>query len=219
MIENSKNVDSNVYRAQIHDHKVTQCIHERAVAGEEGAQGAQGAQEQLQQKVQKKEPFSLKGLMMNGVKSLASRAMDFWNDAGNTAVGKEQPGRKVTQQGTAADTLATAVIKSENGKNAEITVDEEKNRKVGNVEGAVSGGLDREQGGIKKFLQKFGETIAKGRGRIFKQKSVDEKELSANNTDFSVEDNSYLLDSYSKTGQYSTLAKDRSLEGNFKAKG
>ena len=47
----------------------------------------------------------------------------------------------------------------------------------------------------------------------------EEAELLENNTDLNQGDSSFLLDSYNRMGEYSTLAKDRSREGNFRAKG
>lgn len=240
MIENSRNINSGSFQTHAHEHKVTQCLHEETAGAKAGGgAAAAGMVTQIEQELQKKETFSLTNFVANGFRSFASKAIGFWNDAGKeegknpakeagtqqaetvlNAVSSEQDGsRQAVEPAAARDVLATAVVKSDNRKTEEITADEEETRKVETIEAAVSGGLEREQGGIKRFLHKFGEVIAKGAGKLLKRESADEKKLAANNTDFSVESNSYLLDSYSKTGQYSTLAKDHSLEGNFKAKG
>lgn len=242
MIENSRNIKSDSYQGHMHNHRVTQCLHERTAGPKEGGSSAAagGAVTQSEQEPQKKEAFSVKGFVTNGFRSLAAKVLGFWNDAGNVEEGKKQGREAGTRQTEAAlnaissernssgqaaaqsaarEVLATAAVKSENRKNEESIVSEETARKVGNVEAAVSGGLEREQGGIKRFLYQFGGAITKSAGKLLKRERADENNLSANNTDFPAEDNSYLLDSYNKTGQYSTLAKDRSLEGSFKAKG
>lgn len=111
--------------------------------------------------------------------------------------------------------LASGVIKPEQEKREAA---EETERRVKNVEGAVNGGLKKQQGGIRGFFQKFGETAAKA-GHFFKKKKKEELAPFESNGDFVAGDNSFLLDSYNREGEYSTLAKDRSLEGSFRAKG
>lgn len=78
--------------------------------------------------------------------------------------------------------------------------------------------MKKEQGGIRKFLRKFEETAAKA-GQFLKRKKKMESGLAESEADFNIGDNSFLLDSYNREGEYSTLAKDRSLEGSFRAKG
>ncbi len=117
--------------------------------------------------------------------------------------------------GVSAAVMSTAMIRTETEKKE---TEEETERRVENIEGAVGGGLKKEQGGIRKFLRKFEETAAKA-GQFLKRKKKMESGLAESEADFNIGDNSFLLDSYNREGEYSTLAKDRSLEGSFRAKG
>lgn len=116
-----------------------------------------------------------------------------------------------------AGILASGAVKPAAAEDA--LKEETTERKVGGVEGAVSGGLKKEQGGIRKFLNRFGEQISKMAGRSFGKQKRMETVLSEADVDAVDGKSSYLLDSYNRSGEYSTLAKDRSMEGNFKARG
>ena len=65
-----------------------------------------------------------------------------------------------------AAVMSTAMIRTETEKKE---TEEETERRVENIEGAVGGGLKKEQGGIRKFLRKFEETAAKA-GQFLKRK-------------------------------------------------
>lgn len=238
MIGSSGKVGSGHY----HKHEVTKCLHESGEAkldvGEKMGAGAKTSYYQLKQE---REAFSLQEWLTGGLRGLLSRASDFWRRLGEEgtpgqdgSAGKAGKGMGTAIAGkageitnaisptdrTAADDMAlaavaTAMMKPETEKKEE---EQESERKVKNVEGAVDGGLKREQGGIRKFLQKFGEAAAKA-GQFLKKRKKPDAALIESDVDFRMGDNSFLLDSYNREGEYSTLAKDRSLEGSFRAKG
>lgn len=87
---------------------------------------------------------------------------------------------------------------------------------------AAGGRTWKKQAQVRKFFQQFGKNAAET-GRIGDAQGETEKEdggsAERNAMDFAVGDSSYLLDSYNRSGEYSTLAKDRSLEGKFRAMG
>ena len=243
MIGGSNNINS--YSTHTHEHMVTKCLHEDHALKPGGDGPVSGAvKSAVMQEMQKQETFSIKEILTDGLKSLFSRTSgllgNIWNTGGKED-GTGQSGDKAVwteadriagQQGvvtgaiqqpaaenTATGVLSTAVARTVDERKKTIH-EESMERKVSNVEDSVNGGLKKDQGEVKKFLQKFGETVTRT-GRLFRKESETETEvsLSENNSDFGVGDSSYLLDSYNKSGEYSTLAKDRSLEGNFKAKG
>lgn len=202
--------------------------------GQDGGRMAAGNKMAMQTSTQQKKSFSLKELLANGLQELLTKATAFWGKLGEE--GQEESGegrgdkglpapikREDGIQGTvsplaeagAAGVVSTVMVKPESRMEE---IPEEKGRRVGNIEGAVSGGLKRGQGGIRKFLEKFGETAAKA-GQYFKRKKQIKTSIPEEKADFTVDNNSFLLDSYNKMGEYSTLAQDRSLEGNFRAKG
>lgn len=189
---------------------------------------------------QRRKVFSLRDFFADGFRSFASRVSGFWRRLGEedgrdtdssdstsslggakgvstvTQGSKTENGSIVETEGkTSIAILGTAVVKPEIKKEESP---ETARRRVNQVEGSLSGGLKKGQGGIKKFLQKFGETAARA-GRFLGRKKREEAELLENNTDLNQGDSSFLLDSYNRMGEYSTLAKDRSREGNFRAKG
>lgn len=74
---------------------------------------------------------------------------------------------------------------------------------------------------VKKFLREFGKPVT---GRTFGAKEESEREEEdilpeGGITSLGMGQSSYLLDSYNRSGEYSTLAKDHSLEGSFRALG
>lgn len=232
MIESSGNVNSGSY----HKHEVTKCLHEsRAAKAEAGGRMAAGIKASSSQLRQEQKDFSLHELFMDGLRNLFTRASGFWKGLGEedravqegnerkegNRIGAAAAEKAVEQRDIvspaedAAAVLATVVIKPEEEKRETVT---ETERRVNNVEGAVNGGLKKEQGGIRGFFQKFKEAAAKA-GQFLKRKKKAELRLVENNADFHIGDNSFLLDSYNREGKYSTLAKDRSLEGSFRAKG
>ena len=119
------------------------------------------------------------------------------------------------KENMSAAVLSTAMIKPEAKREESLDA---ARRRVNQVDGPISGGMEKGQGGIRKFLHKFGETADRAK-RFLGRKKREEEELLENNTDLSQGDSSFLLDSYNRMGEYSTLAKDRSLEGRFRAKG
>lgn len=233
MIGSSGNISPNYYHT--HEHEITKCLHETKGMKPESAGGmAAGRNTFSSLPMQKQDSFSLRELLVSGLQGLVSRAFGFWGKLGETkeqekdVLGNNKEVRISADGGDgahgttalsaetgAANVLAAALIKPET-RTEEIP--EEEGRKVGNVEGAISGGLKREQGGIQKFLQKFSETAAKA-GQFLKKRKQPKTILPESDMDFAGENNSFLLDSYNRMGEYSTLAQDRSLEGNFRAKG
>ncbi len=233
MIGSSGNISPGNYHT--HEHEITKCMHETKIAKlESGGRMAAGNKMAMQTSTQQKKSFSLKELLANGLQGLLTKATAFWGKLGEE--GQEESGegrrdkglpapikRENGIQGTvsslaeagAAGVVSTVMVKPESRMEE---IPEEKGRRVGNIEGAVSGGLKRGQGGIRKFLEKFGETAAKA-GQFFKRKKQIKTSIPEEKADFTVDNNSFLLDSYNKMGEYSTLAQDRSLEGNFRAKG
>ena len=184
---------------------------------------------------QERKTFSLQEWLTDGMRDLLSRVSGFWRKMGEEGTGdrnelaaedKRGSGSAagVTEEaknilspasGVSAAVMSTAMIRTETEKKE---TEEETERRVENIEGAVGGGLKKEQGGIRKFLRKFEETAAKA-GQFLKRKKKMESGLAESEADFNIGDNSFLLDSYNREGEYSTLAKDRSLEGSFRAKG
>jgi hypothetical protein len=85
----------------------------------------------------------------------------------------------------------------------------------------TSNNFKKNGGGIKQSLQKFGQAAS----RIIKAwREEGERTVAPNDQVDSqptpkVKDSSYLLDSYNRTGQYSTLKRDSSLDSHFQAKG
>ena len=74
---------------------------------------------------------------------------------------------------------------------------------------------------VKQLFRGFGKSVT---GRIFRGKEESEKGEEdilpeGGVTGLGTGESSYLLDSYNRSGEYSTLAKDRSLEGSFRAAG
>ncbi len=197
-----------------HDHAVTNCIHntQTTIKDKGGGSGNGNNQDtQWQPNIEKQSAISQRSfsipLITNSIKSIRSKIIGFWN--GSSDSGK-----------VPSETLSTLMVKDESKRKDQVEEDEVE-RKVANVEGAVSGGLRKEQGNIKKFFQNIAETVSKT--KILWEKPIEQERqgdsLPINIKEDTAEDNSYLLDSYSKRGEYSTLAKDRSLDSNFKAKG
>lgn len=232
MIGSSGKVGSGNY----HKHEVTKCLHESGAAkGEAGGKTGAGARTSFSRIQQEQRTFSWQEWLADGLRGLFSRASEFWRRLGEEGTAgrdglaredKKESGAAAGLAGEAKNTespandaaaavMVTAMVKPEMERKEE---EQEIERKVKNVEGAVDGGLKKEQGGIQKFLQKFGEAAA-GAGQFLKKKKKMEPALLESDADFHMGDNSFLLDSYNREGEYSTLAKDRSLEGSFRAKG
>lgn len=235
MIGNSGNINPNNY--DTHKHEVTKCLHEtRKVKPGGGGAPASGTSISVPRIRQEQKDISLRELLADGLRGLFTKVSGFWakqgmhenrenpaqEEKGKTlrAVMAGKDGERGLQvsavENAAAGILATSMVKPDTKREEEQ--EETAERKVKQVEGAVSGGLKKGQGGIQKFLQKFGEAAAKA-GRLFKREKRNRFTLSENNTDLEMGNNSFLLDSYNRMGEYSSLAKDRSLEGNFKAEG
>lgn len=232
MIGSSGKVGSGNY----HKHEVTKCLHESGAAkGEAGGKTGAGARTSFSRIQQEQRTFSLQEWLADGLRGLFSKASGFWRRLGEEGTAgqgglawedKKGVGAAAGMTGEAKNTeslandaaaavMVTAMVKPEMERKEE---EQEIERKVQNVEGAVDGGLKKEQGGIQKFLQKFGEAAARA-GQFLKKKKKMEPALLESDADFHMGDNSFLLDSYNREGEYSTLAKDRSLEGSFRAKG
>ncbi len=241
MIERSSGLNHS-YQTQTHEHMVTDCVHEEESSLEKngGAASISGTETDQAQsvKVQTQEAFSFRNIITNGWKSVVSKAVRFWNDSGEEGeADRKDVSAATTQKSTFLSgeevilsnhgekegsnrqeeaILATSVIKNDNPKNEEMDFEEENARKVSEIEGAVSGGLKKEQGNLRRFLQKFEETVLNATGLWKKSKNV--KSTTQLNVSLKGENHNYLMDSYNKSGEYSTLAKDRSPEGSFKAR-
>lgn len=229
-------------QTNIHRHEITKCLHETSDGTLKGSMGAAagGMKAARMQSQPQKDNFSLRGFLADGFRSLISRASAFWRrlgeEDGRDAVSaenkaSEKDGKSIASviEGNKGENgvfveaegkistavLSTAMVKPEIKREESL---ETARRKVNQVEGSISGGLEKGQGGIRKFLQKFGETADRAK-QFLGRKKREEGELLENNTDLSQGDSSFLLDSYNRMGEYSTLAKDRSLEGRFRAKG
>lgn len=204
MIEKNAGVDHS-YQAQSHDHKVTECLHEEEKQLKREGNAPIDASELKRTQKFGQTVLSLRNIMTNGWNSISSKAERFWNDDRD-------------RQESAEAVLITSAVKSENQGNERIAPEKDNERKVNDVEGAVSGGLKREQGSMRKFLQQFAETISSAAGRWKRTKkpgNVQPSEPAA----AQAEKHSHLLDSYSKTGEYSTLARDGGQQSSFRAKG
>lgn len=235
----------NSYGTHTHNHAVTKCLHETHDAKLKSGGSMSGAfRLGTRQEAQKQESFSLKGMLWDGWKNLFSRTSGvfgkIWSNgkAGleNGTSGKEtawivrgdQVQGLVTgeakQEGEpiSAEILAATAVRMQRKRNiTEKEMKMEAGSKVSNAENAAGSGLSRGEEGVRKFFLKFGKTAAEIRRPWNKAEEEKEAEvvLEGNPTDFVIGDSSYLLDSYNHLGEYSTLAKDRSLEGSFRARG
>lgn len=212
MIGSSGNI--NPYGTHAQEHTVTECLHESQPARteEEGGgvkTGVQQTQEEREKILEESTGFAFLSAVKKGLFGIRTKAADFWNDAGkdNSAVSK-----------TAESVVATAMVKQEEPREESALSEEDSTKKISNVEGAISGGLSREEGSIKKFLQRFEETVEKA-VRLIKKPKRNESGTAVRDIEMKGGNSSYLLDSYSKNGEYSTLAKEQSQEGNFRARG
>lgn len=133
-------------------------------------------------------------------------------ETGTAAAVREQPQEQLQKRGKMTGTGREAVPKAENisGNMAD------------NAEDAADGRRWKEQAKVRKYVRQFGKTAA-GIRRFWDAREETEKEeeeaAEGNAMDYALGDSSYLLDSYNRSGEYSTLAKDRSLEGQFRAMG
>ena len=226
MIGGSGKVNSGNY----HKHEVTKCIHESGAAKiEDGGKMRAGMNASSSLIRQERKTFSLQEWLTDGMRDLLSRVSGFWRRMGEEGTGdrNELAAEDRRGSGSAAGVTGEArnILSPASGVSAAVMstamikeTEEETERRVENIEGAVGGGLKKEQGGIRKFPRKFEETAAKA-GQFLKRKKKMESGLAESEADFNIGDNSFLLDSYNREGEYSTLAKDRSLEGSFRAKG
>lgn len=219
----------NSYNSLSHNHTVTDCIHKEPAQKPEGKNKMQGANiSQAEQ--QQKHRVGAEEFLFGGLKGFIGRSKGFFlkmwysgsEDADGaiaaSAVRPSSEGEAVRNENCGI--LAASAVRP--SREEEAARDESSERKVGNIEETVSGGLKREEGGMRKFLKQFSEKITRHSRRASIKTLIEtEKALSENNTDFGNEmgDNSYLLDSYNKSGEYTTLAKNRKTEGNFKVRG
>lgn len=106
----------------------------------------------------------------------------------------------------------------------EKTVRNKWNGREGMADGKFRGRKEGRK--FREFFRRFGKNAFLG--KLFWKEwqsspEQDEKETAeaaeGKQEDFSAEGSSYLLDSYNRSGEYSTLAKDRSLEGSFRVSG
>ena len=165
MIGSSGNISPNYYHT--HEHEITKCLHETKGMKPESAGGmAAGRNTFSSLPMQKQDSFSLRELLVSGLQGLVSRAFGFWGKLGETkeqekdVSGNNKEVRISADGGDgahgttalsaetgAANVLAAALIKPETRMEE---IPEEEGRKVGNVEGAISGGLKSR----KQFFRK-----------------------------------------------------------------
>lgn len=241
MIGNSNSVNpsygtNGVQGMHTHEHAVTNCIHDEHEIKKNGGAGGRRSGTASAAAAEKQEELSLRDMLMNGFRSFSSKSKGFlakvWYSDGteNGEAVKEQQGKTteisayeedvpsnipsgVTE--TASAVLATAAMKPKETSQSE---DDAAERKISGIEGAVSGGLKREEEGIRRFFRQFRERVGK-HTRFFKKEVKEEHALMESNTDFGLNDNSYLLDSYNKSGEYATLARGKETEGKFRVRG
>lgn len=136
--------------------------------------------------------------------------------------------RKVCVAGTGAGNKAGKRTGNMVGGEAGNRAGNKAGDKAGNT-GNKAGGAESDAGHIaegegqgENFLQRFLGRVARVR-RLWAKLDETEKQTGVladgDPMDFGIGDGSYLLDSYNRSGEYSTLAKDRSLEGKFRAMG
>lgn len=241
MIDNGNSIGP--YLSHSHEHTVTKCLHEKHAGGHENGGSMAGMQAVSEKETQTRESFSLRHMVTDGWKDVYAKTTGIlgkiWNDAG----GEEQTNRmaedgrsiensRIQQETLPLSNAAQEQISVKTAAEATTTVaektkeriEETRNtktktlQKAGAPESEISGGLKKEQEGVRKFLQNVGKNLEKV-GEWWKEEPQEEVSGPAKETDWSIGDNSYLLDSYDRAGQYSTLAKDRSRDGNFKARG
>lgn len=229
----SSSVSPGSYHA--HEHEITKCLHERkAAALKSGGAMAAGEKSAVPFLAEERKGFSVRGMLADGLRSVLARAAGFWgkaepgedgkdvvqenhNHTVQTLAARKERNHEMTALSVerAAGVMATALVKPETRVEK---LPEEVERKVEKAQGSVSGGLKRESGGVWGFLKKFGESAAKAKQFLKKRKHTEISHIE-NNADLHIGNHSFLLDSYNRMGEYSTLAQDRSLEGNFRAKG
>ena len=133
-----------------HDHTITNCIHNTQATPKEkgGSSGGGNVQDtEWQPEIQKHNTiphnvFSIPMVLTNSLKNIRTKLINFWNSSPDSV-------NSVDSGKAPSDTLATLMIKDES-KKIDGFEEDEIERKVANVEGAVSGGLRKEQGNIKK---------------------------------------------------------------------
>lgn len=239
-----ENGNINSYGTHTHNHAVTKCLHKTHDAKLKSGGSMSGAFSlETRQEAQKQESFSLKGMLWDGWKNLFFKTSGVfgkvWSngkaESENGTSGKETTwtvretkqrlatGSKTnSREPVSAEILAATAVRMQRKRNiTEKEVGMEAESKVSNAESAAGSGLWRGQEGARRFLEKFGKTAAKIRRPWNKAEGEKETEvaLEGNPIDLVIGDSSYLLDSYNRLGEYSTLAKDRSLEGSFRARG
>ena len=157
----------------IHEHEITKCLYKSSIGQPKGSAGAAagGVQAAKTQPQPQKESFSLRDFFADGFRSFASRVSGFWRRLGEedgrdtdssdstsslggakgvstvTQGSKTENGSIVETEGkTSIAILGTAVVKPEIKKEESP---ETARRRVNQVEGSLSGGLKKGQGGIK----------------------------------------------------------------------
>lgn len=234
MIEESRSVNTYV---PAHEHYVTKCLHE-AEAGKppEGGSRAGDTVNRKEPEIQKDLSTSLKDFLSGGVASLVSRASRLFGAIGGDAAAesekqgkdnngvlsvKEEALHNPLQTVTAQAAVASALVKNAEEKRNSSSMAEAAEKAAGKVKEinqAVHGGLEKEQRNTGRFLQKCKETAGRAM-KLLKREISQPDKRSAGSVDTFSGDSSYLLDSYDKAGEYSTLGKSGRPEGKFQAKG
>ncbi|WMC92182.1 hypothetical protein [Kineothrix sp. MB12-C1] len=157
--------------------------------------------------------FSFKNIFTSGLRGVIAKAVGFWNDDG----GNDKNNLHEKEQASEASSAISTALLEQEKTNVEENLPEEHVEKVSDVEGIVSGELKTEPGNGKRLLQRLGELIYSVTSN-WREPEKPRTSLPANVKGTERGTRNYLLDSYNKSGQYSTLAKDSSAEGKFKAK-
>lgn len=167
----------------------------------------------------------------------AVRKSDGRENAAGAAVGYGTEGIaaektvQLSEISAAAEVLAAASVRKQvegqgsvagAGKRTVPNIEDISGGMADGTKDAADGRTWKEQAEIRKLFQQFGKTAARIR-RTWKGREEAEKEdegsAERNSVDVVLGDSSYLLDSYNRSGEYSTLAENRSLEGKFRAMG
>lgn len=157
--------------------------------------------------------FSLKNIFTSGVKGVIAKAVGFWNDDGSNDKNNLYEKEKASEVSVAVE---TALLETEE-TSIEENLPEDHAKRVSDIEGTASGELKKEPGNGKRLLQRLGELIYSVTSN-WREPEKPRTSSPANVKGTERGTRNYLLDSYNKSGQYSTLAKDSNTEGKFKAK-
>lgn len=161
-----------------------------------------------------KEQVSFKNIFTSGLRGVIAKAVGFWNDDDSNNKDNLYEKENASEESTV---IATALLEPEEASAKENLPEKEHIERVSDIEGIVSGEMEKEPGSGKRLFQRLGEIIYSVTNN-WRRPEKPGGSSPMNTKDAERGNRNYLLDSYNKSGQYSTLAKDSSAEGKFKAK-